>query len=268
MPYLYVEFKTDPPIREKIGKVPDDIKLIEENGAITRMQVIIGEEKGHEILSTECFKKIFAETEEKCKITGAKNQSQEAEINRFGSQKAKNFINQLNFRLNSPSYEIQLTTLAILVLQRQLPFGASGYVKSDLKTDIYEIADEDNLLSRMYNSYANGLKALKYRDYVSAYKCFYYIFPDKHDISSDPALNLDLKLLRDGSSHILLGNKKLVERAKELLGEEYVKKGKDGKEYAYIEPLNQKHMDLFIQHMPDIQKYSKEYIDDYIKSYI
>lgn len=276
MPYEYVEFEINPPIRESIGKVPDDIKLLEDNGVL---RVLLGENTVEKIKNSEHFKKIIDESEKQRKHSIDPQDEQnlksknyinqlEEELRRYGTQKAKNFINQLNFNLNSSAYDIQLTTLAILCLQRQKPYGVGGYVKSELKTDIYEIADNDNLLSRMLNSYANGLKALKNKDYVNAYKCFYYIFPDRYVISNDPTLNLDLKLLRDASSHIVLGNKNLMDRAKELLGEEHVKTDKDGKKYAYIEPLVQKHMDLFIQYMPKIQKYSREYIDNYVKLHI
>ncbi|WP_273278505.1 hypothetical protein [Methanothrix soehngenii] len=276
MPYQYVEFKINPPIKESLGKVPSDIKLLEENGTITGLQVSLGEEPVEEIKKSIHFKEILDESEKKREHSDNPEKEQnlksknyinqlEQELRDYGTQKARNFINQLNFRLNSSTYDVHLTTLAILVLQRHLSYGASGYIKSDLKTDIYEIKDEDNFLNRILNNYNNGLKAYKYGDFVSAYKFFYLTFPEGHNIAGNDDQNITLKLLRDGTSHIELNNKKLMIKAKELLGEEYVGTDADGKVYAFIDQTIERHKNLFIKYIPVVQRYSKEYIDNYIQ---
>lgn len=61
MPYQYVEFKINPPIKESLGKVPSDIKLLEENGTITGLQVSLGEEPVEEIKKSIHFKEILDE---------------------------------------------------------------------------------------------------------------------------------------------------------------------------------------------------------------
>lgn len=129
----------------------------------------------------------------------------------------------MNFKLNSSTYKVRYTTLAVLVLHREISYGMGGYIKSDLKTDILEIEDEDNFLNRILNNYTNGLEAQKYGDFVGAYKYFYLVVPEGHGITSDKDLNLDLKILRHGASHLELKDKNLMDRAKELLGKEYVK---------------------------------------------
>ena len=164
-------------------------------------------------------------------------------------------------------YSIQFKELAILMFHREIQYGASGYIKDDYVTDIFEIDDEDNVWNRILNNYANGLKALKNEDLVSAYKFFYVIFPDGSTITDNPELNTDLRLLRDGASHRLLDrNRKLVERAKELLGEEFVKT-KDDKTYAYIDETLPRHIDLFKKYIPIVKKSAKDYLDKYIESH-
>ena len=279
MPYLYCEFNIEPPIREAIGKTPEDIKLINENDTITKLQVMIGEERTKKIKSSDQFKKGLAESEKKRGIAESpideserKAKSNhyinflEQEIRNYATQKARNFINQLNFRLDSSAYKIRFTTLAVLVLHREISLGMGGYIKSDLKTDILEIEDEDNFLNRILNNYTNGLEAQRYGDIVSAYKYFYLVIPEGHGITSDTNLNLDLKIFRHGASHLELKDKNLMDRAKELLGKEYVKED-GGKKYAYIDTTVKKHIDLFNENIPIIKKYAKEYIDKYIKSH-
>lgn len=277
MPYIYCEFNIEPPIRETIGKTPEDIKLINENDTITKLQVMIGEERTEKIKSSDQFKKGLAESEKKRGI--AENPTEdserkaksnhyinflEQEIRNYATQKARNFINQLNFRLDSSTYKVRYTTLAVLVLHREISLGIGGYIKSDLKTDILEIEDEDNFLNRILNNYTNGLEAQKYGDIVSAYKYFYLVVPEGHEITGDNDLDLDLKILRHGASHLELNRgKRLMDRAKELLGEEYVKDDGD-KKYAYIDTTVKKHIDLFNKHILIIKKYAKEYIDKYI----
>jgi len=276
MPYLYCEFNVEPSIREAIGKTPEDIKLINENDTITKLQVMIGEKRTEKIKGSDQFKKGLAESEKKRGIAeiptdksehNAKSNHYinflEQEIRNYATQKARNFINQLNFRLDSSAYKVRYTTLAVLVLHREISLGMGGYIKSNLKTDILEIEDEDNFLNRILNNYTNGLEAQKYGDIVSAYKYFYLVVPEGHGITSDRELNLDLKILRHGASHLELNRESLMDRAKELLGEEYVKYD-GGKEYAYIDTTVKKHMDLFNKHIPIIKKYAKVYIDKYI----
>ncbi|MCK9441626.1 MAG: hypothetical protein M0Q13_09420 [Methanothrix sp.] len=290
MPYERVEFSIILPIREDIGKIPEDIKLVKENGVITGLWVIIGDEQGEKIKKSKHFKEIFEESEKQRKIaaekqrktTGAPTISAEEEVNQksknfinqleeeirnYASQKANNFIKQLNFKLDSSTYKVQLTALVILMYQRHLSYGASGYVKSDLKTDIFEIDGEDNLLNRLINNYSNGLEAQKHGDFTSAYKHFYLAFPEKHKITSDDSTNLDLKLLRDGASHNILHSPALQARAKELLGEDFVKIDANGKPYAYADMTNQRHVDLYKKRIPDIKKYARQYIDNYIMSH-
>jgi hypothetical protein len=276
MPYLYCEFNIEPPIREAIGKTPDDIKLLIEDDTITKLQVMIGEERTEKIKSSDQFKKGLAESEKKRRIAESpideserKAKSNhyinylEQEIRNYATQKARNFINQLNFRLDSSAYKIRFTTLAVLVLHREISLGMGGYIKSDLKTDILEIEDEDNFLNRILNNYTNGLEAQRYGDIVSAYKYFYLVVPEGHGITSDKDLNLDLKILRHGASHLELKDKNLMARAKELLGEEYVKDD-GGKRYAYIDTTIKEHIDLFNKYIPIIKKYAKGYINKYI----
>ncbi|MGD0951690.1 MAG: hypothetical protein ABR985_04735 [Methanotrichaceae archaeon] len=281
MPYVYAEFNIIPPIREAIGKVPDDIELLDEqNGAITGLRVILGEELTEKkIKSSGHFKEILAESEKKNGIAESSTEQQEInkksenyinqleqEFRNYANQKAKNFINQLNFRLGASTYKVQYTTLAILMLKRNFSIGVGGYIKSDLKTDIFEIDDEDNFLNRILNYYTNGLEAQKNGDLISAYKYFYLVIPEGQGITSDSKLNLDLKILRHGVSHLELTDKKLMDRAKELLGDEYVKDD-GGKKYAYVDLTIQRHIDLFNKHTPIIRKYGKEYIEKYIQSH-
>ncbi len=276
MPYLYCEFNIEPPIREAIGKTPEDIKLIDENGTITKLQVMIGEERTEKIKSSDQFRNGLAESEKKRGIADSPADESERkaksnhyinfleqEIKNYAIQKARNFINQLNFKLNSSTYKVRYTTLAVLVLHREISYGMGGYIISDLKTDILEIEDEDNFLNRILNNYTNGLEAQKYGDFVGAYKYFYLVVPEGHGITSDKDLNLDLKILRHGASHLELKDKNLMDRAKELLGKEYVKED-GGKKYAYIDTTVKKHIDLFNKHIPIIKKYAKEYIEKYI----
>lgn len=280
MPYLYCEFNIEPPIREAIGKTPEDIKLIDENGTITKLQVMIGEERTEKIKSSDQFKKGLAGSEKQRGI--AENPIDESErraktnhyinfleheIKIYATQKAKNFINQLNFRLDSSTYKVRFTTLAVLVLHREISLGIGGYIKSDLKTDILEIEDEDNFLNRILNNYTNGLEAQKHGDIVSAYKYFYLVIPEGHEITSDKILNKDLKILRHGASHLELNRANLMDRAKELLGEEYVKDDND-KRYAYIDTTVKRHIDLFNKHTPVIKKCAKEYIDKYMHEHV
>jgi hypothetical protein len=271
MPYERVEFSINTPIIEPIGEIPDDIKLIKENGATTGLWVIIGEEKTEKIKSSKHFTEILAESEKQHKITDPQEKSKnfinqlEEEIRNHATQKAKTFINQLNFRLNSPTYRVQLTALVILMYQRHLRYGASAYVKSDYVTDIYEINDGDNLLNRMTHNYNNGLEAQQNQDLVGAYKSFYLVFPEKHEITTDSKLNLDLRLLRDGASHNVLNSPALVTRAKELLGEDFVKVDTHAKPYAYIDMTNQRHIKLFNKHVPILRERAHGYIDSYIQ---
>ena len=276
MPYIYCEFNIEPPIRETIGNTPEDIKLINENGTITKLQVMIGEGRTEKIKSSDQFKKGLAGSEKQRGIAESPaNDSEhnaksnhyinflEQEIRNYATQRARNFINQLNFRLDSSTYKVRFTTLAVLVLHREISLGIGGYIKSDLKTDILEIEDDDNFLNRILNNYTNGLEAQKHGDIVSAYKYFYLVVPEGHGITNDKNLNLDLKILRHGASHLELKDKNLMDRAKDLLGEEYVKDD-GGKRYAYIDTTIKEHIDLFNKHIPIIKRYAKEYIDKYI----
>jgi hypothetical protein len=81
--------------------------------------------------------------------------------------------------------------------QRNHNYGVKAYVKSDYVTDIFEINDKNNLLNRMTHDYNDGLEAQQNGSLVSAFKSFYLVFPENPKITSDPGLNLDLKLLRD-----------------------------------------------------------------------
>jgi hypothetical protein len=279
MPYLYCEFNVEPPIREAIRETPEDIKLINENDTITKLQVMIGEERTEKIKSSDHFKKGLAGSEKQRGIAESPTDESEhrakanhyisfleQEIRNYATQKAKSFIDQLNFRLDSSTYTVRFTTLAVLVLHREISLGIGGYIKSNLKTDILEIEDEDNFLNRILNNYTNGLEAQKHGDIVSAYKYFYLVVPEGHGITSDKNLNLDLKILRHGASHLELKDKNLMGRARELLGEEYVKDDGD-KRYAYIDTTVKKHIDLFNKHIPIIKKCAKEYIDKYIQEH-
>lgn len=280
MPFEWVGFRINPPIREAIGNTPDGIKLISENGVIIELQVKIGEERTEKIKNSENFKKIFAESEDKWIADNpgkARNTNERSvnyinllkqDIRDYATQKANNFINQLNFMLNSATYAVQFKELAILQFERELQYGASGYVKGDYVTDIVEIDDEDNVLNRIINNYTNGLKALKNGDLVSAYYYFYLAIPEKQDITTDPALKLNLKILRDGASHNVLNSQALQKRAKELLGEDFVKpeKGNASKTYAYIDKTNPRHMDLFKKHIPIVKESARTHITDYIQS--
>ena len=116
MPYLYVGFKINPPIKEKIGKVPNDIKLLEENDTITGLQVLLGEEPVEEIKKSIHFKEVLEDSEKKREHSADPEKEQnlksenyinqlEQKLRDYGTQKASNFINQLNFRLNSSTYE-------------------------------------------------------------------------------------------------------------------------------------------------------------------
>jgi len=275
MPYEYVEFNITPPIRQRIGEVPEDIKLIRENDAIIGLQVAIGSARTTKIKNSDIFKRTLAESEKRLGIDGSNGNKKsknfinqlEEHIRKDATQRGKNFINQLNYELDSATYDIELTTLAILVLQRQISIGVKGYVKSDLEIDIIQIDDKNNLQNRMINNYDNGLKAQKYGDIVNAYKCFYLVFPDKSNITDNADLNIDLRLLRDGASHVVLDrNKKLVERAKEFLGNEFVKT-EGSNTYAYIDMTNPRHVELYNKHLPIIKNAARRYIDNYIESH-
>jgi hypothetical protein len=62
MPYEWVGFRVEPPIREMIGTTPEDIKLITENGIITEIHVSIGEKQTEEIKNSEHFKEDLAKS--------------------------------------------------------------------------------------------------------------------------------------------------------------------------------------------------------------
>ena len=265
MPYEYVEFDINPPIGEAIGKVPEHIKPIYENGAITKLQVILGEERTETIKKSNHFKKISNE------ISGIDFVNLlEQEIRDYATQRAKDFINQVNFKLDSPRYKVQLTTLAVLKLQRYLSISTGAYIIDfNSKTDIFEIEDEDNFCSRIVDYYLNGLNARENGDLVSAYRYFYLVIPENRGITSDRKLNRDLKILRHGASHRVLNDQKLMDRAKDLLGDEYVKRDSNsGSYYAYVDITTPGHIDLFKTYIPIIKKSAKDYIDGYMKSHI
>ena len=265
MPYEYVEFDINPPIGEAIGNVPEYIKPIYENGAITKLQVIIGEERTEKIKESDHFKKISNG------ISGTDFVNLlEQEIRDYATQRAKYFINQVNFKLDSPRYKVQLTTLAVLQLQRYLSISTGAYIIDfNSKTDIFEIEDEDNFCSRIVDYYLNGLNARENGDLVSAYRYFYLVIPENRGITSDRKLNRDLKILRHGASHSVLNNPKLMDRARELLGEEYVKRDSNsGSYYAYVDITTPGHIDLFKTYIPIIKKSARDYIDRYMKSHI
>jgi hypothetical protein len=237
---------------------------------------MIGEERTEKIKSSDQFQKGLAESEKKRGIAKSPaNESEhkaksnhyidflEQEIRNYATQNARNFINQLNFKLDSSTYKVRFTTLAVLVFHREISLGIGGYIKSDLKTDILEIEDEDNFLNRILNNYTNGLEAQKHGDIVSAYKYFYLVVPEGHGITKDKNLNLNLKILRHTASHLELNRDNLMDRAKELLGEEYVKDD-GGRRYAYIDTTVMKNINLFNEHVPIIKRYAKEYIEKYI----
>ena len=88
MPYEWVGFRVDPPIRETIDRTPDDIELISENGVITEMRVLIGEERTKKIKESDHFRKILVESEAK-RIERNPAEAENA------SKKSENIINQL-----------------------------------------------------------------------------------------------------------------------------------------------------------------------------
>lgn len=264
MPYEYVEFNVNPPIKETIGNVPEDIKLIHENDAVTGLQVIIGEEKTEEIKKTAHFKE----------MSDGKSGNDfinllEKEIRGYATQKAKKIINQVNFEHDSSIYKVQLTTLAILTFQRCLSAGTGAYVTDfNSKTDLFDIRDEDNFFCRILEYYINGLNSKENKDLVSAYKYFYLVIPESQEITSDPKLNEDLKILRHGVSHSVLHAQSIMDRSRELLGDEYVKTDSNGKHYAYIDISTQEHVNLFKKYVPIIKKSAREYIDGYKQEHI
>jgi len=277
MPCEYVEFSIIPPIREDIGELPENIKLIKKDDLITGLQVTIGEERTEKIKNSDHFKKNLAESEKKhgieelptdsAKITEKSRHKinfLKKELGDYATHKAETFINKLNFKLDSPSYCVQIERLAYLKFTVYIRYGAGGYVKSDSKMDIIDIIDEDNLLERMTNSYVKGMTAQNNGDLVSAYKWFYLVYPDKPKITGDEKKDFDLRILRDAVSHLELTHKNLMERAKDLLGEEYVKT-KDGKTYAYADLTVQKHKELYQQNVPILRKHAKEYIENYFR---
>lgn len=281
MPCEYVEFSISPPIREDIKKVPDDIELAENKETL---RVIIGDQRVKEIKNSEHFNKRVADSEKKLGIDEhptydeKKNEKArhylnvlKAEIGDYATQIAKTFINKLNFELDRATYAVQIERLAYLKFTAYTRVRAGAYVKSDLKIDIFEIVDKDNLLNRMTNSYVNGMKAQDNGDLPSAYKCFYLVYPDKPTITGNPNDDLDLKILRDAASHIELANKNLMNRARDLLGKDYVKTRTDVKTgtqqtYAYADMNVPEHVELYKKYTPILRKHAKDHIVSYIQS--
>ena len=276
MPCEYVEFNIIPPIHEDIGEVPEDIELLEKR---EKLHVKIGDQRVTEIKKSEHFKKRVAESEKKLGIEEQpidqekKNEKSrhyinvlKAEIGDLATERAKTFINKLNFALNSPTYDIQIERLAYLKFTVYKTMNAGVYVKSDLKIDIFEIVDEDNLLNRMTNSYVNGMKAQANGDLVNAYKCFYLVFPEGTKITDDKTEKLDLKILRHGASHFpKLDDQSLMTRAKELLGDNFIKNEK-GHLSAHVDLTYPGHKKLYEDKVPVLRNYAKRYIDNYVPS--
>lgn len=273
MPYEWVGFRINPPIRETIGKTPDDIQLTKEKDVITEMRVLIGDQRTQKIKNSNHFKKKLAESEAKriernpteAEDTNKKSKNfinqLEQEIKNCATQRANYFINQLNYRFDSAQYDIHFKELAIMMFQREISLGMGGYVKSEYVTDIFQLDDKDNLSNRLINNYSNGLRALKNKDLVSAYKYFYLAFPEGHKITGDSITDLDLKILRHGASHNILENQKIQDRAKELLGEDFVKPDDDPtKTYAYVDMTNSNHLDLFNKYTPVVRGKAKDFI--------
>ncbi|MCJ7445510.1 MAG: hypothetical protein MUO26_13480 [Methanotrichaceae archaeon] len=281
MPCVWVGFRVDPPIREIIGEAPNDIELIKKNGSIVELHVLIGEERTEKIKNSDHFKKIITQSEEKwiednpgkTRDTTEKSKNfinkLKSEIRSCSTQRANYFINQLNYRLDSATYSVQFKELAILKFTREIQFGTSAYVKSDYITDIFDLNDADNELSRLITSYSNGLRALKNEDLVSAYKFFYLAFPEGYEITNNVSLNLDLRILRHGASHNILRDRTLQTRAKQLLGDSFVRPDKTdpSKTYAYIDMTEPRHMALFKEHLPIIRNAARDYLDMRIQSH-
>jgi len=101
----------------------------------------------------------------------------------------------------------------------------------------------------------------------SAYKYFYDLLPirrrSSYKITSDDALNLDLKIIRDGMSHDILTRTDMA-RAKSLFGDECIlQDAASGNYYAYFNPLNPRHMDLVRNNIHYVRMAAKEYINNY-----
>jgi len=60
-----------------------------------------------------------------------------------------------------------------------------------------------------------------------------------------------------------------MDRARELLGDEYVKRDSNSERYyAYVDITTPGHIDLFKTYIPIIKKSARDYIDRYMKSHI
>ncbi len=274
MNYERAEFDLVPPIRENVGvgSVPKGTELKRENGVITGLWVNIGADVENKIKGSNYFKNLFEGAESKKEI-GAVNNALYVAVKYYGTQKAGNFINSINFELDSPTYDVCCSALV-----KRLPTGQLQYTREehivtgnrvkndDYRIDVGETEDEDNFLGKLYHNYNMGLKHQN-DDPVASYRYFYSVTPKSYEFTSDEELNSDLKLIRDAISHDILNNPKHIKRAKILFGEEYILKDKSDEDYTYINESNSRHINLIRMHIPTLRKCAREYINKYLSDY-
>lgn len=284
MSYQRVEFALNIPIEGDVGSVPDGIELKKDNGIITELWVLIGEDIEDKIERSERFKTLFAETEAKNKKleeTGSANsivnETRYVVVKEYAIRKAQNYLARLNFIRGSHKYEIKNCSLVTLLPTGQLQYtrevmcGVGGTIGNDFGMDVSRTYDEDEILNKLYYNYDMGMKAQQEGNLVSAFQCFYSILPVRrgstYTITDDAAVNAELKIIRDGISHDILTSKNNVELAKTLFGQEYVlRDGASSKSYAVFDPSNPRHMDLIRKDLHIVRNRAREYIDQYITS--
>lgn len=278
MSYERVELTINTPIEGLVGCTPDGIELKGNDGVYTELWVGIGEDVENEIERSERFKQLLADTEARLKNAGRSEKVNVSEVlftavKEYAIRRAQNYLSRLNFMRGSHKYEILDCSLITLLPTGQIQrgrekvYGMVTTIGNEFKLDISKTYDEDDFLNKLYYNYDLGMKAQQENDLVSAYKYFYDLLPlrrtSPYKITKIDAVNLDLKIIRDGMSHDILTKTDLV-RAKSLFGDDYVlQDGASGNCYAYFNSLNPHHMELIRNNIHHVKNAAKEYIDTY-----
>lgn len=268
MSYDRVEFTLTPSIEGDVGSVPDGIKLIRNGENITELWVIIGEDIEDQIEESARYRDLLAGG-------GNPSASLYTAVKEYGTQRAKDYLNRLNFRRDSYMYKLSNCSVAKLLptgqIQRtsEVILEMTGTFGTDFGLDICQTYDEDDFLNKLYFNYNMGMKAQQEGDLASAYKYFYDLLPfsrgSSYEITDDGTLNLDLKIIRDGLSHDKLTRTNIIDRARILFGNEHIlQDGGSGKFYAEFNPSIARHMDLIINNIHYVRNAAKEYIDTYM----
>ncbi|OPY49346.1 MAG: hypothetical protein A4E49_03169 [Methanosaeta sp. PtaU1.Bin112] len=269
MSYERVEFTITPPIEGDVGSIPYGIESKSDNGIITELWVIIGEEIENKIEESPRYKELLAKG-------GNPADSLYTAIKEYGIHRAQNYLDRLNFVRDSCKYKLSNCSLAKLLPTGKIRRTVEGFlcirysVGDDFRLDITKSYDEDEFLNKLYYDYNMGMESQERGDYVSAYKYFYDLLPLRRSsfyrITENADLNIDLKIIRDGLSHDIL-TKTNIDRARKLLGDDCITQdGATGQMYVIFNPLNPYHLDLIKKNMHYVRNSARKYIDNYMVS--